>query len=147
MKNETVTYAMPYVGCLIGAAFQRLTAQLEAALKAAGLKISPAEYMILRALYSHDGLQQCEIGVMVGKDKAAISRSVTALAGKGLVKSEQVSHKCCRVWLTAGGRDIEQRIMAVADARHKALTDMVSGNDLEAFLRVLRAIMNDKQTE
>ena len=129
------------MGCLIGTAFQRLTTQLETALKAAGLKITSAEYMILRALYSQDGLQQCEIAGMVGKDKASVSRSVTALAGKELVRSEQISHKCCRVWLTAKGREIETRIMTIADERHKALTDLVSREDLEAFQRVLNSII------
>ena len=141
MKNEITTYRMPCVGCLIGTAFQRLTTQLETALKAAGLKITSAEYMILRALYSQDGLQQCEIAGMVGKDKASVSRSVTALAGKELVRSEQISHKCCRVWLTAKGREIEIRIMTIADERHKALTDLVSREDLEAFQRVLNSII------
>ncbi|MBD5307798.1 MAG: winged helix-turn-helix transcriptional regulator [Bacteroides sp.] len=141
MKNEITTYRMPCVGCLIGTAFQRLTTQLETALKAAGLKITSAEYMILRALYSQDGLQQCEIAGMVGKDKASVSRSVTALAGKELVRSEQISHKCCRVWLTAKGREIETRIMTIADERHKALTDLVSREDLEAFQRVLNSII------
>lgn len=147
MKNERTTYETPCVGCLIGSAFQKLTTQLEAALKAAGLEITSAEYMILRALYSQDGLQQCEIAGMVGKDKASICRSVTALSGKGLVRSEQLSHKCRRVWLTEAGRGIESRIMTIAGERHKALSAIASESDLEALVRVLVSIMNDKHTQ
>ena len=141
MENEK-TYDMPYVGCLIGSAFQRLTVQLEAALKREGLGISAAEYMILRALYSRDGLQQCEIVDMVGKDKSSICRSVSALVKKDLVRTEPVSYKCIRVWLTDKAREIQARVMQIADERHKALLNLATPKDIDAFVRVLKAIMN-----
>ena len=141
MENEK-TYDMPYVGCLIGSAFQRLTVQLEAALKREGLGISAAEYMILRALYSRDGLQQCEIVDMVGKDKSSICRSVSALTKKDLVRTEPVSYKCIRVWLTDKAREIQARVMQIAEERHQALLDLATPKDIEAFVRVLKAIMN-----
>ncbi|MDE7421130.1 MAG: MarR family winged helix-turn-helix transcriptional regulator [Muribaculaceae bacterium] len=141
MENEK-TYDMPYVGCLMGSAFQRLTVQLEAALKREGLGITSAEYMILRALYSRDGLQQCEIVDMVGKDKSSICRSVSALAKKDLVITEPVSYKCIRVWLTDKARGIQPRVMLIAEERHKALLNLAPQKDIEAFVRVLKAIMN-----
>lgn len=141
MENEK-TYDMPYVGCLMGSAFQRLTIQLETVLKRDGLNITAAEYMILRALYSHDGLQQCEIVEMVGKDKSSICRSVAALAKKGYVNTESVSYKCIRVWLTDKARKAEPLIMQIAAKRHKALKDLASSKDIEAFVRVLKAIVN-----
>ena len=133
---------MPCVGCLIGSAFQRLTVQLEAALKREGLGISAAEYMILRALYSRDGLQQCEIVDMVGKDKSSICRSVSALTKKDLVRTEPVSYKCIRIWLTDKAREIQARVMQIADERHKALLNLATPKDIDAFVRVLKAIMN-----
>ena len=141
MENEK-TYDMPYMGCLIGSAFQRLTVQLEAALKREGLGISAAEYMILRALYSRDGLQQCEIVDMVGKDKSSICRSVSALVKKDLVRTEPVSYKCIRVWLTDKAREIQATVMRIADERHQALVNLATPKDIDAFVRVLKAIMN-----
>ena len=141
MENEK-TYDMPYVGCLIGSAFQRLTVLLEAALKREGLGISAAEYMILRALYSRDGLQQCEIVDMVGKDKSSICRSVSALAKKELVRTEPVSYKCIRVWLTDKARDISQKVMQIADERHNALLNLAAPKEIDAFVKVLKAIVN-----
>ena len=140
MENEK-TYDMPYVGCLMGSAFQRLTVQLEAALKREGLGITSAEYMILRALYSRNGLQQCEIVDMVGKDKSSICRSVSALAKKNLVITEPVSYKCIRVWLTEKARAIQPKVMQIADERHKTLLKLASPKDIEAFVRVLKAIL------
>lgn len=133
---------MPCVGCLMGSAFQRLTVQLEAALKREGLEITSAEYMILRALYSRDGLQQCEIVDMVGKDKSSICRSVSTLAKKDLVITEPISYKCIRVWLTDKAREIRPKVMLIADERHQALLNIATPKDIEAFVRVLKAIMN-----
>lgn len=140
MENEK-TYDMPCAGCLMGSAFQKLTVELEAALKREGLGITSAEYMILRALYSRDGLQQCEIVDMVGKDKSSICRSVSALAKKELVSTEPVSYKCIRVWLTDKAREIQPRIMQIANERHKALIKLAPNKDIEAFIRVLKAIL------
>ena len=140
--SDTRTYQMPYVGCLMGAAFQCQIIQLESALKREGLCITSAEYMILRALYSCDGLQQCEIVDMVGKDKAAISRSVAAMAKKGLVIIESVSYKCIRVWLSDKAKEIRPRIMKIADERHEALLRLVPKEDIETFVRVLTAIVD-----
>ena len=141
MENEK-TYDMPCVGCLMGSAFQRLTVQLEVAVKREGLQITSAEYMILRALYSRDGLQQCEIVEMVGKDKSSICRLVSALAKKNLVITEPISYKCIRVWLTDKARAIQHQVMQIAEERHKALLKLAPQKDIEAFVRVLKAIMN-----
>lgn len=141
MENR-FTFDMPYVGCLIGSAFQRLTIQLEATLKREGLQITAAEYMILRALYSQDGLQQCEIVDMVGKDKSSICRSVASLAKKGFVSTETVRYKCQIIRLTDKAKEIKPLIMRVADERHRALMDIASAKDIKALERVLRAIVN-----
>ncbi len=141
--EDKKTYGMPYVGCLVGAAFQKLTSQLDAALKKASLPITAAEYMILRALYSTDGLQQCEICEMVGKDKASICRSVSALHKKGLIKTEPVSHKCIRVWLTDAAKDIRPQIMEIANERHRALASLASEKEIESFIKILNSIVKE----
>lgn len=138
-----MTYEKPYIGCLVGTAFQRLTSQLENALKEASLDITASEYMILRALYSTDGLQQCEIADMVGKDKGSVSRSVSGLVRKGLVRTEQVSYKCCRVWLSECASAIRGKIMDIAARRHEALLSMISEKDVATFVNVLRKIISE----
>ena len=139
MKKEN-PFTMPYVGCLVGMAFQRMMSQLDIALKKEHLNITAAEYMILRALYSRDGLQQCEITDMVGKDKSSVCRSVSALAKKGFVSTENVSYKCIRVWLTEKGNEIRPTIMQIAGKRHQALLSLAPESDIESFVKVLKAI-------
>lgn len=144
MENEK-TYDMPYVGCLLGSAFQRLTTQLDAVLKREGLGITSAEYMILRALYSKDGLQQCEIVDMVGKDKSSICRSISILAKKELIRTEPISYKCIKVWLTGKALQIQPQILKIAKERHDELLNLTTDKDLEVFVRVLKAIVNKNQ--
>lgn len=138
---------MPYIGCLIGSAFQQLTSELEATLKREKLNITAPEYMILRALYSKDGLQQCEIADMVGKDKASVSRCVASLSKKELVKTQQVSHKCCKVWLTSGSEQIKPKILEVAEKRHNALLSLCSKEEFNIFVKVLKSITNPEKSK
>ncbi|MDE6285473.1 MAG: MarR family transcriptional regulator [Muribaculaceae bacterium] len=143
MNDEKNIYAMPNLGCMTGTAYHILEGQLAEALRGAGLDISTPEYLVLRALRNRDGMQQCELGEVIGKDKSAISRTVSGMARRGLVATEQVSHKCQRVWLTDSARAIMPDVLRVAAERHKALTDMCTPEELEAFSAVLKKIINN----
>lgn len=134
----------PALGCLIGKAYQTLLSQLSSALKEAGLDLTTSEYLVLRALYSSEGIQQCEIAQMVGKDKAAVCRCVAGLEKKGLVRTESVSHKCLRVYLSDKALDIEPKVMEVARRRHKALADLTNPGDLAIFTEILQKVINQR---
>lgn len=142
MTNESKIYQMPNMGCRFGTAFQALYGELADALANAGLDITVPEYILLRALYSNDGMQQCEIAELIGKDKAAISRCVTAMQKKGLVRTEPVSRKCVKVFIAGKGRAIEPTVMAVAKERHKVLTDLLTDDELSVLSKVLDKIIN-----
>lgn len=144
MTNESNIYGMPNTGCLLGTAYQTLIAQLGEALRQSGLDISVPEYLVLRTLYSSDGLQQCEIASTIGKDKGAISRTVASMVKKGLVRTEPVSHKCLRVYVDVRGREIEQTVHDVARARHQALEAMVTEREMQTFVCVLRKIIQNQ---
>ncbi|MDE6288967.1 MAG: MarR family transcriptional regulator, partial [Muribaculaceae bacterium] len=116
-ENTHQSYAMPNVGCMIGTAFQKLASRLDTSLKQAGLDLTPSEYMLMRAVAKRPGMQQCEIGEMIGKDKASICRGVAAMVKKGYFRTESVSHKCLRVYLSEKGEELLPRIMEVARAR------------------------------
>ncbi len=145
MKRNIINIESPALGCLIGMAYQTLLSKLDTALKDAGLNITTSEYLILRALYCGDGIQQCDIARMVGKDKAAVCRCVAGLVKKGLIRTEPVSHKCLRVYLTSEGMAIKNKVMEVASARHKALTDMTTPEKLAIFTEILESIVNNAE--
>lgn len=137
--NETPA---PAVGCLVSAAAQRMLAALTRALVDAGLPLTAPEYLVMRALYRRDGLQQCEIAETTGKDKAAICRCVAALSRKNLVRTEPVSHKCLRVYVAPEGRRIESDVMRVAASRHAAFSALLAPGEEVLFADILRRIID-----
>ncbi|MBD5330090.1 MAG: MarR family transcriptional regulator [Bacteroides sp.] len=141
MKKQRVNTESPALGCKLGRAYQILLSQLASALKEADLDITTSEYLVLRAVYSNEGLQQCEIADMVGKDKAAVCRCVAGLVRKGLLSTESVSHKCLRVYLTDKSREMKPKVMEVAQKRHNALADLTTPEDLEVFTRIIDKII------
>lgn len=147
MTNEANTYRWPNVGCMIGKAYNVLTSQLEVALTDAGLNITVAEYLILRCLYTRDGIQQCEIATTVGKDKASVCRCISKMAQKDLVKTEPVSHKCLKVFLTEYARSIEAQIEGIADSRPQTLASLLTENEMASFSDMLNRIINQQKTE
>ncbi|MDE7156273.1 MAG: MarR family winged helix-turn-helix transcriptional regulator [Muribaculaceae bacterium] len=144
MKTEKKTYQSPALGCMLGSANQILLVELERALKEAKLSLTTVEYLVLRALYSKDGIRQCEIGDMVGRDKAGICRCVTGLIKKGLVITEPVSYKCLKVYLTDKARLIQPKVMQVAESRHQGLVDLLTPEELNVFNKVLEKIIITK---
>ena len=135
----------PALGCRIGRAYQIMLSQLAAALKEADLDITTSEYLVLRAVYSSPGLQQCEIAEMVGKDKAAICRCVAGLEKKDMVSTVTVSHKCLKVYPTSKARDIEPAIMDVATKRHQALMDLTTPENLAIFSEIIDKIIKENR--
>ncbi|MDE6279146.1 MAG: MarR family transcriptional regulator [Paramuribaculum sp.] len=135
---------MPNIGCLLGSAYQQQLSRLATALTDEGLDILPSEYLVLRGLYTKDGMQQCDVASLLGKDKAGVSRCIRTMERKGLVSVKTISHKCRRIWLTDKSREIEPLIMKIAGARHDALLNLASSEDIETFVRVLKLILNQK---
>lgn len=136
-------YDSPNVGCLLGMAFQTLYSQLADALATEGLDITVPEYMILRLLYCKEGQQQCELASSLGKDKGAISRCVKVMESKGLVRTECVSRKCLRVFLTDHGHRIRADVMRVAEMRHKELATILNPKEMETLVILLKNIINN----
>ncbi len=134
---------MPNTGCLLGTAYQTLVSQLAEALQRSELDITVPEYLVLRTLYTSDGLQQCEIASTIGKDKGAICRTVTSLVNKGLVTTESVSHKCLRVYVGPKGREIQPKLNEVALKRQEALEALATDSELQTFVGVLRRIIQN----
>lgn len=129
------------MGQLIGIAYQVMLSDLARALADAGLNVTAAEYLVLRTLYEHDGVQQCDIATAIRKDKGAVCRTVGSLASKGLVSTEAVSHKCLRVYLTDEARSIEPAVMSVAEGLHKDFISIGTTEEMQIFKNILIKII------
>lgn len=142
--QQEIVYGTPNTGCLVGTAYQKLYARLSEALETAGIPVTAAEYMILRVLYTKEGLQQCDIAQIVGKDQSAVCRTVSAMEKKKLVHTETVSHKCRRVFLAPTGTKLKPDIMEIARKRHDELSSILTPEELETFETILLKIIYTK---
>lgn len=133
---------MHNIGCLLGTAYHAEETRLDATLRAAGIDISPAEYIILRILFSHGTLRQCDITRIVGKDRAAISRSIATLTQKGYVSVERVSSKCSKVTPTEKGSALRPVLLAIAASRQEALAERITPEQLNLLRQILIKIIN-----
>ncbi len=133
------------MGCLVGTAYQTLLGRLAGTLEKAGIKITTAEYMILRVLYTEDGQQQCDIASILGKDRSTVCRTLSGMEKKGLLAIEVVSHKCRRAFLTPAGEALREPIMEVARERERDLARVLGGENLPEFEMALRKIICDSE--
>lgn len=145
MKEMNENIKSPALGCKVGRAYQMMLSQLAQALKDAGLDLTTSEYLVMRAVFSSPGAQQCEIADMVGKDNAAVCRCVAGLGKKGMVDTETVSYKCLRVYPSARAKELQPRILEVAEKRHNALLDITTPAELDIFNRVLDRIITQNK--
>ena len=133
---------MPNLGCKLGTAYQRQLGELATALADAGLELTTSEYLLLRALYDTDGMQQCDIASLLSKDKAAVSRCVASLIRKGYIATRSESYKCQRAYLTATGRALQSDVMAVARERQAAIEQTLTETELQVLNTILDKIIN-----
>lgn len=141
MKEANRLYGMPNMGCMLGTAYQTLVIQLDSILREELKEVTVPEYLILRTLYFKDGIQQCEIGEILGKDKGQICRTVKIMTQKGLAKTEAVSHKCVKVYLTPKAEAMKAKVMDIAASRHRSLENLLGADAISIFSDCLKKII------
>ncbi len=142
MKTKDDIYGIPNLGCLLGLAYQTEISRLNAKLAAADSGITPAEYLILRILYTRGATQQCDISRILGKDKASVNRSIHSLVKKGLVNSDAVSYKCCMVSLTGAGESMRPEILEIAQRCHNDIAARLTPRQMDTLREILERIID-----
>lgn len=142
MTTKDTIYNLPNLGCLLGSAYHAEEARLAAALAKAEINISPAEYVILRILFAHGEMQQCEISRIICKDKASVSRNVKSLVSKELATARQISYKCSMVSLTDKGESLETRLLDIAETLQNGLSERISAQQMDNLREILEKIIN-----
>ncbi len=141
MLTMKTTYDFPNLGCLLGMAYQAEVARLTAALTESQLDITAAEYLILRILFSHGKIQQCEISRILGKDKASVNRSIHSLVNKGMIMADTVSYKCSMVSLTEKGLSMKPGLMNIAVKLNSKLSERISPQQMDNLREILALII------
>ena len=97
------------------------------------------EWRILYILRSMSTATMSQIVQESRLDKAQISRSIKALVEKGYIASAQDEHDQRRQLLkaTPAGRAIKDKILPIMMRRQEAMTEGLSDEDIDTFLRIL----------
>lgn len=98
------------MGVWLDFAFNSLVAELNRSLHSVGLPLNHAQFAILQNLFIKDGQSQSDIARRVGKDRAAISRSLNTLEENGFIIRKSVSGSKNGVYLTAKSIENRQKI-------------------------------------
>lgn len=88
------------LGVWLDFAFKSLVAALNHSLHSVGLPLNHAQFVILQNLFIKDGQSQSDIARLVGKDRAAISRSLNTLEENGFIIRKAVSGSKNGIFLT-----------------------------------------------
>ncbi len=89
-----------------------------AALKNAGLEITPEQWAILKRVSERDEVNQREIAELTFRDPASVTRALDALEEKGWVRRVDTANdrRAYNLLLTDAGRGVVARITPIAQA-------------------------------
>ena len=128
------------LGVWLDFAFNSLVAELNRSLHSVGLPLNHAQFAILQNLFLKDGQSQSDIAKRVGKDRAAISRSLNTLEENGFIIRKAVSGTKNGIFLTEKAIENRKKIVdAINIAIGKARKDM-SEEEYETGINFLKKI-------
>jgi DNA-binding MarR family transcriptional regulator len=96
--------------------------------------------MVLLAI--HETVTAQQVSQIIGMDKASVSRCFKQMAAKKLISLEldPADGRLRVASLTLHGRDIHDQILGIALARERALLEVLSEDDRETLIRLLRCL-------
>ena len=99
------------LGVWLDFAFNSLVAELNRSLHSVGLPLNHAQFAILQNLFLKDGQSQSDIARRVGKDRAAISRSLNTLEENGFIIRKALSGTKNGIFLTEKAIENRKKIV------------------------------------
>lgn len=131
-------------GYLVARASHSLAAQLYKNFMQEGIDLPHAQYVILRNLYTNDGLTQQELANALSKDKAAIKRTIDNLVSRKYVTRVK-NGSAYRIFLTDSAIQMRATIDRISDFTIQQSLENISTGEYEIFHDVLNRII--KNTE
>jgi DNA-binding MarR family transcriptional regulator len=130
-----------YLGLLIAAARRRIKQVVLAEVARFGL--SSQQFWTLIALRETPGLSQAELAERVRADAPTVSRTLTALLDRGLVRTEPdpEDRRRSRALLTPAGAKLAAEIAGVAEGVRATVVEGMSAAEEAAVRRGLKRIV------
>ncbi len=125
------------LGVYLDFAFNSLVGELNRSLHNLGLPLNHAQFVIIQKLFIKDGQSQSDIARSVGKDRAAISRSLNTLEENGFIRREAVSGSKNGIFLTAKAIENREKIAEAINMAVRKAREGMSEEDYENGIRFL----------
>lgn len=128
------------IGFYLHRAFTVLVKELNEELQRRGLNISHPEFSVLQRVRNKPGISQNELARELGKDGAAICRTLKLLTAKGYIHRTAISGCKNGVFLSESAEAMQDELeKAIASVTAKA-RNCVDAEDYQTCLRVLDSI-------
>lgn len=111
----------------------------------ADYNLTPPQFGLLASLWERDGLSQGELGLILDVDRTTLTGIIDRLEKSGLVQREvdPLDRRSKLIYLTALGRQYEERVMPVAQEVNHFFSQKFSPEELEKFLVLLKKFEED----
>lgn len=129
-------------GFYLHRALNTLIKRLNSAFKERGIDLQHAQYVILKTLWTKDGLSQNDLVRCLGKDPAAISRAISYLQSKGYVERRPINGSTTGVYLSEKAILMKPQIEEVADAVTELGLQGIHDNQRKMLVEMLTNIYN-----
>ena len=128
------------LGVWLDFAFNSLVGELNRSLHSVGLPLNHAQFVILQNLFLKDGQSQNDIARRVGKDRAAISRSLNTLEENGFILRKAVSGSKNGIFLTEKAIENRNKITEAINMAIKKGRGSMTDKEYEIGINFLKNI-------
>jgi len=130
------------LGFITNRTANKLRAELAQRFKAAGYDITPDQWSVLSRLLEEDGQPQHVLAQSVAKDKSNVTRIITLMQKKGLVRrdADDTDRRQLNIFITDEGRKITQQLQSIAQSVIDDAQVDLSTEDVKQTIQVLNHI-------
>jgi DNA-binding MarR family transcriptional regulator len=128
-----------------GVLYHLLSRRMNGLLNEAGLGITVDQFRLLTMLWKEDGITQQQLAVLLGRDRASITRMADILEEQGIISRipNKNDRRINQIYLSKKGRELEPAAAACARQALDEMTRNFSENEKNTFSQLLqRAIEN-----
>lgn len=129
-----------FLGVWLDFAFNSLVAELNRSLHHFRLPLNHAQFVILQNLFLEDGQSQSDIARCVGKDRAAISRSLTNLEENGFIFRKAVSGSKNGIFLTEKAIENRKTIIDAINMATQKAREGITADEYAQGMKFLKKI-------
>jgi DNA-binding MarR family transcriptional regulator len=133
----------PYPGLLIAAARRRIKrAVLD---RVTEWRLTPQQFWMLIAIQEHPGISQVEIAGRTRAEAPDVSRALSALAERGLVRTEvdPDDRRRTRVWLTRSGARTTKELAPIARSLREAIVAGMRREEIVSLCTALERVVEN----